>query len=412
MADSELQTLLVQHKKYFTTQADGKIHCSLNNHCFPARLDVIGAFVKGPKYQKLITLHNAEISLTKYEPFIIRSKNFPNKLFCTLTIQLLDQSLESIKTHMRGQKFRRARDKYLEDKAELKDEPDMPGPGDKPKPEPKEGDDADEDRLGGSEGDESGGGEGESEDGGRESSPMMMEDEEDSEGEEGAELSDDEEIVFDDVFGDGESEDEGNTKDGEATASVSIPAPSKSEKSKPETNGKAHQKQDKKGSKGKGADKDADVAASSKAAVAATAGSAAEPTQQEGSKRKEKKQLWKQQQQQQQDQLQQNQQESEPSKASKGKGAGKRGAAEVDAEAGAAKVEAVGVQPQTGKQSKKAKLVAEKAQPVVEDAGAATVEVKKVPELPAVVDKSAKPPKKQKPPRPVSTKKAGKKVTA
>lgn len=46
MADSELQTLLVQHKKYFTTQADGKIHCSLNNHCFPARLDVIGAFVK------------------------------------------------------------------------------------------------------------------------------------------------------------------------------------------------------------------------------------------------------------------------------------------------------------------------------------------------------------------------------
>lgn len=64
---------------------------------------------------------------------------------------------------------------------------------DKPKPEPKEGDDADEDRLGGSEGDESGGGdgdgEGESEDGGRESSPMMMEDEEDSEGEEGAELS-------------------------------------------------------------------------------------------------------------------------------------------------------------------------------------------------------------------------------
>lgn len=41
-----------------------------------------------------------------------RSPTNRNKLFCTLTIQLLDQSLESIKTHMRGQKFRRARGEH------------------------------------------------------------------------------------------------------------------------------------------------------------------------------------------------------------------------------------------------------------------------------------------------------------
>lgn len=43
--DSGLRALLEQHKQHFELD-NGKFKCLLNGHCFPARLDVVSAFVK------------------------------------------------------------------------------------------------------------------------------------------------------------------------------------------------------------------------------------------------------------------------------------------------------------------------------------------------------------------------------
>jgi hypothetical protein len=42
----QLEALLQEHKPYFTTLPDGRIQCNCNGHQFPARYDIIAAFVK------------------------------------------------------------------------------------------------------------------------------------------------------------------------------------------------------------------------------------------------------------------------------------------------------------------------------------------------------------------------------
>lgn len=44
--DAQLQKLLKDEEPHFSVEADGRIKCTLNGHCFPARFDVISAFVK------------------------------------------------------------------------------------------------------------------------------------------------------------------------------------------------------------------------------------------------------------------------------------------------------------------------------------------------------------------------------
>jgi len=50
-----------------------------------------------------------EGALSRYEPFIVRSKNLPGMLFCALTGELLNARLQEVKAHMKGRKFGRAR---------------------------------------------------------------------------------------------------------------------------------------------------------------------------------------------------------------------------------------------------------------------------------------------------------------
>ena len=50
--------------------------------------------------------------LTKYEPFIVRSKNLPGMLFCALTGELLGARLEEIKHHLKGRKWARAKGEH------------------------------------------------------------------------------------------------------------------------------------------------------------------------------------------------------------------------------------------------------------------------------------------------------------
>lgn len=44
--DPQLKKLIDSHKPYFTVQADGKIKCEINGHCFPPKYEAVAAFVK------------------------------------------------------------------------------------------------------------------------------------------------------------------------------------------------------------------------------------------------------------------------------------------------------------------------------------------------------------------------------
>lgn len=128
--DPELQKLLEEYQQYFKVTEGGKVECLLNGHCFPANYNSISSFVKGSKFQKLKQRKDADSSLSKYEPFIVKSKNFPTMLYCQLTGQLIDQSLDAVKRHIKGKRFERASERFHSDQQELKPEPnieDLPG---------------------------------------------------------------------------------------------------------------------------------------------------------------------------------------------------------------------------------------------------------------------------------------------
>ncbi|PSC69149.1 Surfeit locus 2 [Micractinium conductrix] len=125
MATEEVQALLAAHAPHFSLTAEGKVKCELNGHTFPARADALEAFVNGKKYAKLKKAADLDAGLTKYEPFIVRSKNLPGMLFCALTGELLGARLEEIKHHLKGRKWARAKERFDADEQELLEEPDM-----------------------------------------------------------------------------------------------------------------------------------------------------------------------------------------------------------------------------------------------------------------------------------------------
>ena len=67
----------------------------------------------GSKYKKLKAKKEAEEALPKYEPFLVPSINFPDKLFCALTNQLLTQNLDAVKQHLKGKRFQKAKGQCL-----------------------------------------------------------------------------------------------------------------------------------------------------------------------------------------------------------------------------------------------------------------------------------------------------------
>ncbi|KAF6251180.1 surfeit locus protein 2-domain-containing protein [Scenedesmus sp. NREL 46B-D3] len=123
--EPQLQQLLQQHKAHFTVQDNGKILCTINGHTLPPRHSEVSKFIEGPKFQKLLKRHQADNVLQKYEPFIVQSKNFPLMLYCSLTGQLMDKSLQAVKNHMQGKKFLRAKERFTNDEIDLKPEPSL-----------------------------------------------------------------------------------------------------------------------------------------------------------------------------------------------------------------------------------------------------------------------------------------------
>ncbi|GIL85908.1 hypothetical protein Vretifemale_14436 [Volvox reticuliferus] len=124
--DAKLLEAIKPYEDYFKIREDGKVECLVNGHCFPAnRPEQIAAFVNGARFAKLKIRYDAETALTKYEPFIVVSKNFPHMLYCALTGQLLEKSLAAVKKHMGGKRFVRAKARFVADEQDLKPEPSL-----------------------------------------------------------------------------------------------------------------------------------------------------------------------------------------------------------------------------------------------------------------------------------------------
>lgn len=145
--DPKLEEALGQYKSYFVLEDNGKVKCEINGHSFPAnRPDQISSFINGAKFAKLKVRYDAEHALTKYEPFIVVSKNFPHMLYCALTGQLIEKSLASVKRHMVGKRFQRSKARFVADEQELRPEPSLSDFGIRmPKDKPKGGEAADDD---------------------------------------------------------------------------------------------------------------------------------------------------------------------------------------------------------------------------------------------------------------------------
>lgn len=118
--DPELKQLLNQYKTFFRIEDNGKITCTLNGHGMPPRLDIFSAFVNGAKFQRIKKEYEAQNNLSKYEPFIVKSRNFEHMLFCALTGQHIDKSVQAVKKHMQGKKFQRAKERFMKDQQPLR----------------------------------------------------------------------------------------------------------------------------------------------------------------------------------------------------------------------------------------------------------------------------------------------------
>ncbi|GAX73063.1 hypothetical protein CEUSTIGMA_g516.t1 [Chlamydomonas eustigma] len=125
MADQKLALLLEQHKGYFDMQSDGKVVCLANGHAFPPNYETVQAFITGKKFPKLIKRFDATRSLQRFEPCFVVSKNFPEMIYCAVTGQLLEKSVEAIQKHIAGKKYSTIQGRHEGKTPPLKPEPNI-----------------------------------------------------------------------------------------------------------------------------------------------------------------------------------------------------------------------------------------------------------------------------------------------
>ncbi|CAG9465758.1 unnamed protein product [Pedinophyceae sp. YPF-701] len=125
MADKQLNALLKEHAGHLERTESGRVRCTLNDHVMPARLDIVRAFVGGKKFKKMIADKEEDAAIKNLEPFMVPSRNFPGKLYCTLTSMVLVRSLESARNHMKGRRFLMAKERFMNDEEEMVSEPDL-----------------------------------------------------------------------------------------------------------------------------------------------------------------------------------------------------------------------------------------------------------------------------------------------
>eukprot|EP00210_Caulerpa_lentillifera_P005520 g5279.t1 len=121
----EIDQFLKENAPYFERLPSGKVKCVLNGHELKPDGELLHHFVNGKKFRRLKQLEKGFQEIKHFEPFLIRSKNFQDKVFCTLTGQLIGVGLSHAFQHCEGQKFKKAEEKYLAKELVLLTEPEI-----------------------------------------------------------------------------------------------------------------------------------------------------------------------------------------------------------------------------------------------------------------------------------------------
>ena len=91
--------------KHLKLTEGNKIICSLTSHEMPARADVVYKYVNGEKFKKALEWYSCDFS--QYLPYIVEHNEGKNKLFCTLTKQILNRIPREVEKHVNGKRFKR-----------------------------------------------------------------------------------------------------------------------------------------------------------------------------------------------------------------------------------------------------------------------------------------------------------------
>ncbi|EIE23479.1 hypothetical protein COCSUDRAFT_65937 [Coccomyxa subellipsoidea C-169] len=120
-----MEAAIAKREEHFRIQADGRCQCLLNGHVFGSNPQDLLKFIGGAKYQRLLAKAENEKQIKRYEPFIHTSKNFGDKMYCSLTCHLMNKNLASIERHVQGKKYRKAKELHDKGEFELIVEPDL-----------------------------------------------------------------------------------------------------------------------------------------------------------------------------------------------------------------------------------------------------------------------------------------------
>jgi len=112
----EVQSFLDLHTDFVLTEFN-KVKCTVTNHEMPPRLDVLEQHLKGKKYTMQKECYT--LDFTKYEPYIVPTRSWPKKMYCTVTKKLLNKDPQEIELHLNGKSFKNKL-KVKEEKAKKK----------------------------------------------------------------------------------------------------------------------------------------------------------------------------------------------------------------------------------------------------------------------------------------------------
>eukprot|EP00026_Physarum_polycephalum_P006529 Phypoly_transcript_06577.p1 GENE.Phypoly_transcript_06577~~Phypoly_transcript_06577.p1 ORF type:complete len:466 (+),score=147.66 Phypoly_transcript_06577:360-1757(+) len=110
---SEFLKVYKAHFEKVVTDGKEKIRCTLNNADFPPKIEVLTAFVSGPKYKILSTRNFCDWS--KYEPDVIAHKTNDTLLYCPITGKTLNKNVEQVEGHLKSKNFQKKKELWEEE---------------------------------------------------------------------------------------------------------------------------------------------------------------------------------------------------------------------------------------------------------------------------------------------------------
>jgi len=83
---------------------DGRVVCSLTNHCMVPTIPIITQYVNGNRYKK--AKESECYDFEKHQPYIISSNRHPKRLYCTITQMEINKIPKEVEAHVNGKYYK------------------------------------------------------------------------------------------------------------------------------------------------------------------------------------------------------------------------------------------------------------------------------------------------------------------